>query len=198
MGPGAGQGDRKENQRVRLTRELLTGALTEMLQERPIHAISIRELCERAGINRSTFYHHYGSQYDLLEDITDRFLHEIGGILSQADADRPESVEERVVLVLACLEENLTLSRLLIRNTVDPCFADKLFSMPRITDLLDQSMKGEGDPALRQAARAFAIHGSYRLLQEWIDRDERRSPSEEAALILALARRVCQSEPGRE
>ena len=45
-----------------LFRKLLTDAFMNMLQEQPIHAISIRDLCEKAGINRTTFYHHYGSE----------------------------------------------------------------------------------------------------------------------------------------
>ena len=31
--------------------------------------ITIRELCERAGINRSTFYKYYGNQFDLLNEM---------------------------------------------------------------------------------------------------------------------------------
>ena len=46
----------RENQRVMLTRRLIKESLTGLLAEESIHKISIRALCERAGINRSTFY----------------------------------------------------------------------------------------------------------------------------------------------
>ena len=100
--------EQKENQRIRLTRKLLTDAFMNMLQEQPIHAISIRDLCEKAGINRTTFYHHYGSQYDLLNDISNRFLAQIAHQLSTADAENQESVQERVALVFHYLEDNLS------------------------------------------------------------------------------------------
>ncbi len=180
-----------ENQRIKLTRQLLSDALIQMLQEMPLHAVSIRDLCERAGINRTTFYNHYGSQYDLLEDITRRFINDIAGQLASADADRKDSVRERVTVVLSYLEQHLTLSRLLLNNNVDPQFAEKLFSLPKITDLLQAALKDCQDGVRQKAIISFAIHGSYRLLQEWINSDDRPPAGTQASLILELARRVC-------
>ena len=183
----------KENQRIMLTKKLLANAFLQMLEDTPIHGISIRQLCEKAGINRTTFYHHYGSQYDLLEDISSRFLDEIADRLSKADADDRESIQERVTLVLAYLEENRELSRLLLNNSIYPHFAERLFALPKITDLLGAAMKGCADPLRSNAVTSFAIHGSYRLLQEWIGQsDQRLPPREEADLVLELARRVCR------
>ena len=54
------------NQRVMLTKQLIRGALLKMLKTCNINKISILKLCQIAGINRTTFYNHYGSQYDVL------------------------------------------------------------------------------------------------------------------------------------
>ncbi len=187
--------EKKENQRVRLTKTLLKDALLKMLREQPIHTISIRDLCEKAGINRTTFYHHYGSQYDLLNDITGRFLSQIAQRLAAADADSQESVQERVTVVFRYLEENLSVSRLLLNSNVDPSFAEKLFSLPKISDLMNASLKSCADPLQKHAVVSFAVHGSYYLLQEWINSDLRPGAEEQAGIILELARRVC-SDPG--
>ena len=157
--------EQKENQRIRLTRKLLTDAFMNMLQEQPIHAISIRDLCEKAGINRTTFYHHYGSQYDLLNDISTRFLAEIAHQLSTADAENQDSVQERVTLVFQYLEDNLSISRLLLNSNADPSFAEKLFALPKIGDLMNASLKNCEDTKKKHAIISFAIHGSYYLLQ---------------------------------
>ena len=52
----------KENQRILVTKRLLGVALIKLLKEKTIHEISVRELCDKAGVNRSTFYNHYKSQ----------------------------------------------------------------------------------------------------------------------------------------
>ena len=58
-----------KDHRVRVTRMLLRKAFLELLSRKPIQSISVRELCEEAGINRSTFYAHYKDVYDLREQM---------------------------------------------------------------------------------------------------------------------------------
>ncbi len=58
--------EKKEDRRIAMTKRLLKAALIELLKEQDIYHISIRELCERADVNRTTFYKYYGSQFDLL------------------------------------------------------------------------------------------------------------------------------------
>ncbi|MCR5537847.1 MAG: TetR/AcrR family transcriptional regulator [Lachnospiraceae bacterium] len=184
---------KRENQRVTLTKQLLTEALLGLLQKKPIRIVSVRELCEKAGINRTTFYHHYGSQYDLLNEISQRFLDQISERLAAADPENRDSVQERVTMVLAYLRDNRELAVLLLNNNIDPTFAERIFSLPKIGDLLDAALAGCADPRRKEATVAFAIHGSFRLLQDWINQEERVGAAEQAALILSLARRVCGS-----
>ena len=47
------------DRRVRKTKKQLRLALMELLAEKSAKSISVRELTERADINRGTFYIHY-------------------------------------------------------------------------------------------------------------------------------------------
>lgn len=51
--------------RIKITQMLIRKAFTELLAEKPLQSISIKELCDHAGIHRSTFYTHYKDIYDL-------------------------------------------------------------------------------------------------------------------------------------
>lgn len=64
----------KENQRTRLTKKLLKDALITLMQNKPVSKTTIKEICEVAELNRSTFYLHYTDQYQLLEDIENDIL----------------------------------------------------------------------------------------------------------------------------
>ena len=55
------------DRRVRRTRAQLRRALTELLEEKDIRSVTVRELTERADVNRGTFYAHYSDIYDLVE-----------------------------------------------------------------------------------------------------------------------------------
>lgn len=184
--------EQRENQRIMLTKHLLQSAFLQLLKEKPIHAISIRELCQQAGINRTTFYNHYGSQYDLLNDISQRFLDSVSQCLYDAETESQEGIQNRVILVLRYIEDNLEVSTLLLNNSIDPAFAERLFSLQQITDLLKVALSACEDEQERNATIAFAIHGSYKLLQDWINAPDRISAEAQAQRMLRLARRVCE------
>lgn len=61
----------KNNRLIRETDEKIIRAVyTMMTQEhRPIGKITVREICERTGVHRSTFYAHYRDVYDLVEKV---------------------------------------------------------------------------------------------------------------------------------
>ena len=45
-------------------------ALLSLLEKKPFEFVTISELCEEAGVNRSTFYLHYENMADLLKEAT--------------------------------------------------------------------------------------------------------------------------------
>lgn len=75
----------KENQRVKLTKKILKESLGKLLQTKSLHSISVRELCEAAEINRSTFYKYYGTPNDLFSEIQNDFLTHINESLDMND-----------------------------------------------------------------------------------------------------------------
>lgn len=60
---------KKEKQldpRVRRTRQLLRNALIELIQEKGYNDVTVKDITERATLNRATFYLHYRDKEDLL------------------------------------------------------------------------------------------------------------------------------------
>ena len=57
------------DRRVRKTRAQLRQGLAELLKEKSIKEITVKELVEKVDINRSTFYLHYTDIYDMMEKI---------------------------------------------------------------------------------------------------------------------------------
>ena len=51
-------------------------ALISLLKKKPFEYITISELCEKAGVNRSTFYLHYENTCDLLSETTQYILND--------------------------------------------------------------------------------------------------------------------------
>lgn len=57
------------DRRVLRTKKLLREAFTRLLQQKPLEKISVKELCDMSGINRSTFYLHYRDLRDMYEQL---------------------------------------------------------------------------------------------------------------------------------
>lgn len=49
-------------------------ALLSLLEKKPFEYITIREICDEAGVNRSTFYLHYENTGDLLQETAEYVL----------------------------------------------------------------------------------------------------------------------------
>ncbi len=57
------------DKRIEKTRRAIKEAFMELRKIKPLEKISIKELCEMANINKSTFYSHYENIYELSNTI---------------------------------------------------------------------------------------------------------------------------------
>ena len=68
----------KKESKYFCTAEKMDCALIELLEKKEFEYITVKEICAKAGVNRSTFYLHYENTSDLLKEATryivDKFL----------------------------------------------------------------------------------------------------------------------------
>lgn len=62
----------KRESKYFLTAEKMDRALFELLEKKDLTYITVKEICVRAGVNRSTFYLHYETMGDLLAESVQR------------------------------------------------------------------------------------------------------------------------------
>ena len=74
-----------EDRRVRKTRRQLREALIELMLERGWDAVSVRDICERADVGRSTFYVHFADKENLLLSGFDELHRSMDELRAQAD-----------------------------------------------------------------------------------------------------------------
>ncbi len=67
----------QEDPRVMRTRQFIREAFRELLRSKDFNAISIKEITQKATINRATFYAHYEDKYALLEEYTEQFFRDM-------------------------------------------------------------------------------------------------------------------------
>lgn len=164
--------EKKEDRRVAMTRRMLKEALTELLREKDIYHVSIRELCLRADVNRSTFYKYYGSQFDLLGEMEKDFLDFLSGAIRE-HAAHPARILETVC---GYLEKHLEFGRLIVNNNVDPLFPQKLFALEAVREAALQPYDGAQDEAMLDYLFNYRTYGAYRVICVWLNREKREPP----------------------
>ena len=65
---------KKEDRRSAYSKKMIREALYQLMQEKPLNKITVKEICEVADVNRSTFYAYYQDIYDLHEKILKEFF----------------------------------------------------------------------------------------------------------------------------
>ncbi|MDR1330246.1 MAG: TetR/AcrR family transcriptional regulator [Oscillospiraceae bacterium] len=189
----------KENQRVRMTKQLLRDSLTALLYEKSIQKISVREICDRAEVNRSTFYKYYGSQYELLEDMEreviamiDRYLSEPEGF---PDTGARQIGAREIGKIIAFADADSNLCRILVNNNVDPEFPAKLMNLLSIRQFLSVPPNGDREENDLEYVGSFLINGSFGLIKNWLNKPQRDPPEHIAALLTEMMSKLIPLVP---
>ena len=75
---------KKEDGRVRYTKMRIRSAFYELLHEKSYDKITVTAICEKAEINRATFYKHYMNVEDLVDKLQEETINDLAEKLNSA------------------------------------------------------------------------------------------------------------------
>lgn len=175
-----------ESRRTRYTRQAMRDALMELLADRTLAQISVKQLCERADVNRSTFYAHYDGLEDLLHDIEDDTIAWVRGALDQLLSQPDQAgIEHIIARICQYIADNRNHLQVLMSPKADLGFQQQLLGLIYSRrDVAAQLQPYSADPAEAEMRMRFAVSGSIGLLQYWLSTDL-------AAPADTIARTIC-------
>jgi len=158
----------KEDRRVRKTKRALRESLAELLAEKSLQKITVKELTDKADIHRSTFYANYTDIYDLYSQIEDAVIQEIFDIFSEN-----YTVDSMVFfgILFKYISENQQVCRMFLGKNVSPAFYS------RLTDLLKEAYlacwRNEYGFSGTDEELGYYVHfylsGSLAVVGKWVD-----------------------------
>ena len=168
-------------------------ALITLLEKKDFEYITIKEICDTAGVNRSTFYLHYDNTYDLLKETTsyviDKHLAYYNvdkkRISLQFEACKREELlfitDEYLLPYLTFIKDNQRLFKVTMKqfhlmgmNEVYSKMFDHVFS-----PILDRFCIPKTE---RAYVIKFYLNGIFAVIMEWLD----RNCSEEIAIVTKI------------
>ncbi|MDD5954164.1 MAG: TetR-like C-terminal domain-containing protein [Firmicutes bacterium] len=189
----------KENRRVKMTKALLNESFLKFLEEKPISRITVKEICEDADVNRSTYYVYYSDPYDQLHKIEDTFIREqavyIDAILQNGEQDDP-SFTNVINKLLHYYQERKHMLRVLLGKHGDihleydilAFFADRILSYGSSRRKLPQEQMQD---------YIYAASGCFGLIIYWIMTDCKEEPGQLARRISDFTRGVRMAHDSR-
>ena len=174
--------EQKESRRVQMTKRLLKTALIELMQEKPFEQITIKELCEQADLNRTTFYLHYDDQRGVLQDIEKETMEKTVEFMKNVSPDA--DTVDMVAAYLSYVKENAQVFQTLLLRYDSKPFRQEfvLYTLDRIRGNLPYY----GDPEHERYVLTFLMEGSNHIVMEWIRQGFDLPAREVATLIYKL------------
>lgn len=173
----------KENQRVRLTKLLLKEKLEQALMEKPINRVTVKEICQAADINRSTFYQHYADQYELLGEIESDIILKTGEFISKIGSEN--SGLQYLVKLMAYIRENGAILSILLSPQANTTFQNRFMAM--VLTRLRSIDRAVFNSALMPYFSQFLVMGDISVIQQWIKNDFDLPDEKVAEIIYVLS-----------
>ena len=190
---------RKEDRRVRKTRQQIEQTLADLMLEKPVQEITVMELTERADINRGTFYLHYRDIYDLLSEMETSLLDELKETLNrQSIEDLKKDPSLKFVDMFRFLAEHRQLSYIVLNSYSEQSFLEAAKEALQESAFVTlTALYGPGRQDLYDQFFTFGISGSIGLAQKWLQSGCRESPEEMGRMcndFLELGRSVLRKD----
>ena len=100
--------------RILKTQERLQNALLELLETKELKEITVKEICDKAGISRNAFYQHYGYKEDLYDQMVARATEGIRDSLMPIIQDASVVTEDTIISYAKHIIEGISEVRELI------------------------------------------------------------------------------------
>ena len=175
----------KNNQRTRLSKMLFKNALMDLLKEKgSINKVSVRELCDRAELNRSTFYAHYQEPNDLLIEIETELLDATEEHLKKIGAENDIGAHKYILSFLQYIRQNDKPFRALLIDSTDPEFRSRFMQQSIIQFV--ENLRIVLPKELEQYIFSYILNGSTGIIIQWIRSDYAADENEIVNLLFSI------------
>lgn len=187
--------DQKIDRRVTRTKRMIRDAFTQLLEEKGFEETTVKDITEKADINRGTFYLHYESKYDLLEKSENEILEEMSKYLKKIDSSviiHSQSQNEPIpflVNLFELIQKNSRFMKLILGPKGNPLFQVKLKNFIKenfLENILPKGLEDSKNNSLLvpiEFLMAYVSSAHLGVIQQWLEDDMQQSPSEMALIL---------------
>ncbi len=174
----------QESRRVRMTKRMLKDSLLELMEDLPFGKITVKNICDNADVNRTTFYVYYESVEQLLQSVENDVFEQIPIFRDAPTAGAHDEFLEMLTAFFEYVKENRRVFQILILRTDNSTFC------ARLIDAIREKYKEtyfSGDSLLNECESVYCINGTIGMLKFWIESGFPFSGRKLAELVLKMS-----------
>lgn len=177
-----------DDRRNRKTTTLIQTIFLELLNTKPINTITITEICNRADINRGTFYLHYTDINDLSDNIENGVLDDLEKLLNSKEYSiTRNTTSDFLIPILENIKSKKSFFISLNKTGNIDSFTKKLSSL--INKIIFQAysnMLKIANPNLLDYYSSYCIGATYGIILNWLNNECKESSKQISELVFSL------------
>ncbi len=161
----------KQDRRIRRTQKLLKDSLIELMQEKEFKNISVKDITDRADLNRGTFYLHYSDTYHLLQQMQEDVLNDFQDMINcYGHAFKGGTLLPVLNPVIDYIVDNSAVCMIMFENSASNDFLNKFHHLIHENGrLIIREMYPDADETISVCFFEFITYGLIGMLKQWIN-----------------------------
>ncbi|MBQ6266146.1 MAG: TetR/AcrR family transcriptional regulator [Clostridia bacterium] len=170
------ENQKPQDRRVLKTRRAVHNAFAQLLAQKDINDITVKEIADAADINRKTFYRYYAGIYELMgeieNEVTTQLAQGMQGMDLNACLEKPYLIFDQLNAIIS---SDLDFYGSLLRMETNSALSEKMTRLlqQRTTQALRTQFPAAGDGL--ELAAEFLVSGMLAVYKEWFRSDRSRS-----------------------
>ncbi|MFC0560572.1 TetR/AcrR family transcriptional regulator [Halalkalibacter alkalisediminis] len=165
----------------------------KLLKKKHISKITVKEICELADINRSTFYSHYSDQFEFLNKIEEEIIEDMNLTLSTYNFTKEEEALQMTEKILEYIAANREIFQTLLSEHSDTSFQKRAMEITHQFTMKNWMAINILDPKISEYISMFVVSGSIHVIKSWLDNGMDKTPQELAEIINNLTNKGLSS-----
>lgn len=177
---------KKEDERILKSKKFLKKALLTLLEEEKLSNIRVSTLCNKAEINRTTFYAHYKDVLTLFKEIMNEFIsHIYSYILKLNEAKTKEESQNMALSFIKYIDDNSDTFLLIFENSTNEEVVSEQYEL--LIEKINKRISEKYDKkSFTKYITNYYLYAGGAILHTWIKNGKKEAHQDIAFLMLNL------------
>lgn len=180
--------EKKVDRRIAKTKKAIYRAFAQLLSEKNINDITIKDIADRADINRKTFYNYYDGIYELTSEIENKIIDSFEKVIREHNVNEllhnPNKMFDELVKII---NSDFDFYQHLISVESNSNLVSKLFISLKSRAKEVISEYSVLDEATLDIVLDFVISGMFTVFQRWFNSSKEHSLDDMAKIVATLS-----------